>query len=254
MRSVTAAGVDRTRVVDVWWARTGRRPWRALASWLDAGERGRLEALRREADQERFVLAAVLARAAVASRLGVRTGAVVLDRTCNTCGAPHGKPTVTRPSGSLELSITHSGTVVGVAVGGGMPVGLDVEERSRSDIALLERSVLAPGERQALDRMAQHANGAPDRVTAFLQLWTRKEAITKMVGVGIAVPFSEVVVSGPDEPPRCLSWPDTTLVPDQVGLHDLEPPAPLHLAALAVRHPAADVVVGDGDALLDGTT
>lgn len=216
---------------------------------LDAGERTRLDAMRREPDRERFVLAATLARSALSSRLGVAPGTVVLDRTCAQCGAPHGRPVLAAPLSDLHLSITHSGRVVGVAVGRGVPVGLDVESLDAAgDVESLESTVLAPSERLALDRAT--ASSPRDRTAAFLQLWTRKEALTKMVGVGITVPLGKVVVTGPDEPARCLEWPDAAVRPGGITLSDLDPPAPGHVAAVAAEHPAAVVTVNDGDALL----
>lgn len=237
--------------VAVWWARTGRHDWAGLVPLLDAGERGRLEALRRPEDRERFVLAAALARAALASRLGVPARAVALERGCARCGKPHGRPRLASPAAAVELSITHSGGAVGVAVCDGVPVGLDVEEVGRMDgSARLEAGVLAAGERRALDRAVGGAADGPVRVEAFLRLWTRKEALTKMVGTGVTAPLAEVVVSGPGEPARCLAMPGGRPWPDELSLHDVDPPVPGHVGAVAAGHPAAQPSAGDGDALV----
>lgn len=235
--------------VGVWWARAGRHDWRALVRLLDSDEVGRLEALRREEDQERFVLAASLARAALATLLATEARDVALDRTCARCGAPHGKPRLAAPRADLELSITHSGTLVGVAVCPAVAVGLDVERLDRLDgWEHLAATVLSPGERTAVEQAA----GGGDRragARAFLTMWTRKEALTKMSGSGITVPLPEVVVSGPADPARCLALPGD-LQPGTVALHDLDAPATDHVAAVAAAHPGAVPSVHDGDRLV----
>src|SRR5882724_585210 len=109
----------------VFWARPSDG-WAAAGGWLDAGERGRRDLLARAEDRERFVTAAGLLRRVVAERLGVAPGAVTVDRTCPDCDRPHGRPVI--PGAGLEVSVSHSGDLVAVAlVLGSSPVGVDVE-------------------------------------------------------------------------------------------------------------------------------
>jgi len=115
---------------------------------------------------------------------------------------------------------------------------VDVERLDgHRDIEALGRVVLAGSER---------ADARSER--DFLRAWTRKEAVTKATGDGLRIPFSEVVVSGPGEPPRVLAWPYPD-PPDSLSLIDLDPP-PGYLAALAVRGPVTNVVIRNGDGLL----
>lgn len=238
-------GIERC---DLWWVTTGVHDWLALVGLLDGGERRRLEGLRREADRERFVLAAALARAALGRRIGRPAAEVALDRRCDRCGAPHGKPRLRGATGP-ELSVTHSGRLVAVAVAAA-PVGVDVEAVPDAPGADgLAEAVLADDERAALERHAA-AGDDPARIEAFLRLWTRKEALTKMTGDGVVIPLRDVRVSGPGEPARLLGWAGRDRLVGSTALVDLAPPVPRHVAALAVGVPSVAVDEGDGGALL----
>lgn len=77
----------------------------------------------------------------------------------------------------LSVSISHCRQAVAVAVSPKGKVGIDVECRRRIGEGLMERVCTA--DEQAAVR------AAADPVMAFLQLWTRKEAVLKMRGTGI---------------------------------------------------------------------
>ena len=77
----------------------------------------------------------------------------------------------------LCVSISHCRTAVAVAVSPECRVGIDVECRRRIGDGLMER-VCSDGEQAAV-------RSEEDPVMAFLQLWTRKEAVLKMRGTGI---------------------------------------------------------------------
>jgi 4'-phosphopantetheinyl transferase len=228
--------------VYVWWARRQDAAPR-LEAVLDEVERGRWGAYRRAEDRDRFLVGCALTKIAVADRTGMLAAAVVLDRTCSHCAKPHGKPTMP----GLELSVTHSGDLIGVALGP-VPVGVDVEhaESRRDDVDAVDgvaRFALADEELEALRALPAH-----ERQVGFLVYWTRKEAVTKATGDGLRVPFREVVVSGWDEPPRLLAWPYPS-PPSDVRLHDL-PAESGYAAALAVIGDVSEVDVRDGTALL----
>lgn len=195
-----------TPVVGVWWA-TPVGPDPALFALLDDVERGRYERLRRPADRDRFLTAHALARLVLGRTLGRHPAALRLLAECRQCGGPHGKPRLS--SGELELSLTHAGDRVGVAVSS-VPVGVDVEDlaQTRVDEALAAQ-VLTPAELQRwlalpLDR----------RAAALLRAWTRGEAVVKALGVGL------------DVDPRDLS-------PDTARVVDLDP-GPGFVGSLAV--------------------
>jgi 4'-phosphopantetheinyl transferase len=126
----------------------------------------------------------------------------------------------------VELSVSHSGDAVLVAVADA-PCGADVELLGGDrDVAGLSRLVLGDGE-QAKDERE------------FVRAWTRKEAVTKATGDGLRVAFSQVIVAG--EPPRVTSWPYQD-PPGSVTLLDLDAPDG-YLAALAVLGPVTDLII-----------
>jgi 4'-phosphopantetheinyl transferase len=210
-------------VVGVWWA-TPVGPDPALFALLDDVEQARYDRLRRPADRDRYLTAHALARLVLGRTLGRHPGALRLHAECRQCGGPHGKPRLA--SAELELSLTHAGNRVGVAVAS-VPVGIDVEDlaQTRVDEALaaqvlpaadVERWLALPPERRA---------------AALLRAWTRGEAVVKALGVGLEVD------------PRDLP-------PDTARLVDLDPGAG-YVGSLAVLGTVApSVTEHDGTALL----
>jgi 4'-phosphopantetheinyl transferase len=232
----------------VWWARR-QDAVPALERLLDEAERGRLAAYRREEDRDRFLAGCALAKAALGGYLGREPGSIRLDRTCPRCGRPHGKPrlvdTEAAGTGRLELSVSHAGDLVVVAVAAGTPVGVDVEPLDRRlRPAELARVALAPDEAEILETLETE----DERVCGFLVYWTRKEAVTKAVGLGLEIALETIRVSAPGEPPRLLSWPHDAS-PADVALFDLAAPG-RHVAALAVLGRCEAVVELDGSGIL----
>jgi 4'-phosphopantetheinyl transferase len=131
------------------------------------------------------------------------------------------------------------------------PVGVDVEQLDGrahplgddGDPAALARLVLAEAERAVLAALP-----IPDRARAFLVAWTRKEAVTKATGDGLAAAFGRLVVAAGGEVPRLTAWPYPQ-PPERVSLHDLAA-EPGYVAALAVIGRCETIRVGDGTALL----
>lgn len=174
---------------------------------LSPTERDRRAEFRQPADRRRYTLATALLRVAAGRRLGIDPAAVDVDRSCDECGRPHGRPTL--PGTVLHASISHSGDRVAVALTDVGPVGVDVERLGEVD-AGLARSVCTPDE-------LGHLRTPED----FFVYWTRKEAVLKATGDGLRRPLSDVVVS----PPHAI--------PELIRLGD-DPPPPCRLAGLDV--------------------
>lgn len=122
--------------VDVWWADLTAADVR-LYPLLPEAERLRVGELSAPADRgRRLVAAALLQHAVQASRLLGREagsgpqGPVTVDRTCDECGAHHGRPVV---EGGPHLSVAHAGVLVVVATCGTARIGVDVERIDRLD-------------------------------------------------------------------------------------------------------------------------
>jgi 4'-phosphopantetheinyl transferase len=215
----------------VWWARpVPPVDGGGLAALLDAHERGRLDRFRREADRARYLAAHALARLALAAALGRSAADLEFDRTCR-CGKQHGKPVL---PGGPAFSLTHAGGLVGVAVHPHGPVGLDVEEeRELTDLPALAQHACSPAET------------APDPA-GFFVLWTRKEALLKATGAGLASPMAAITLG----PSGVVEWTGDGAPSGPVWLRDLRP-GPGYRAAIAGlgAEPAA-VRIEDGDVLL----
>lgn len=106
--------------------------------------------------------------------LGVAAEAVPIVRVCQRCGdSTHGRPNV---PGGPDYSVSHSGHWVLVAVTGAGRVGIDIEQVPISGVV----DELAGIMLSANERLADVKAGS------LLQTWTRKEAVVKATGAGIA--------------------------------------------------------------------
>jgi 4'-phosphopantetheinyl transferase len=200
------------------------RPWHADV--LSDGERARRGGLWDERHRAQFTVAAALLRLVVAPLTARMAAEVVVDRSCPSCGRQHGRPRL--PGTGLHVSISHSGATVAVAVSSAGAVGVDVQQVVDDSVDELSPLVLAESE-------AGHVAAARD----FFTYWTRKEALVKATGDGVAVPLGEVVVSPPGTPPRLLGYPRPGGLAAQ--LRDLSPD-PGYVGALAVLGPGPLVV------------
>jgi 4'-phosphopantetheinyl transferase len=186
------SGTPASDICDIYWVRfDALRPWHT--GLLSAEERGRRGAYRREEDRDRFTLGAALLRTVIGIRSGVAPERVEVDRTCPQCGEPHGRPRV--PQAAVEVSISHSGEVAGLALYSGAPVGLDVEALRPIDFSPLLDEVCSPSERAAVRS-----------VRDFYTCWTRKESLLKATGVGLSVPMAELTLTPPLAAPRLLAY------------------------------------------------
>jgi 4'-phosphopantetheinyl transferase len=178
--------------VGVWlaWVPAEEAAIAGLLERLDPAARERAERFVRPLDRARNAVADLVRRSVVAGLLGVDPAQVTLDRSCRHCGDPkHGKPhpVVAGEPAPLDLSTSHAGNLVAVAVAAaGTPVGVDVESAERSvDWPRLARAVFADAE-------WQETAAAPDPTLARWRGWTRKEAAVKASGHGLAAGLSAV--------------------------------------------------------------
>ena len=78
---------------------------------------------------------------------------------------------------------------------------------------------------------------------------TRKEALLKATGDGLAVAPATITVTPPDAPPALVAWTAAPPLASAAHLFDLDP-GPGHVASLAVLGARLAVVERDGDGLL----
>lgn len=143
-----------------------------------------------------------------------------------------GRPLLVSPHG-LHVSLSHAEAVVAAALSWDGPVGVDVERlRPLADRAALTRAALCEAERQAVEDLPE-----PIRDAQVLRFWTRKEAVAKALGTGLATNLRAIVTTTRG---TVVSLPEECGGPSMWSLADL----PVHdavVAAVAVR--AADIRV-----------
>jgi 4'-phosphopantetheinyl transferase len=228
----------------VWWARpeAARDELEAL---LDAGERARLSRMRRAEDRARYVVSHALARVVLAAHVDAAATALGFAMACRHCGvSDHGKPRLSN-AGDIDFSLSHSGERVVLAVARGAAVGVDVERLgARRDIDALIPAVLSAAEQRVVAALP-----AAERALALLRYWTRKEALLKATGHGLALAPAAITVTPPDAPPALVAWEAAPPLDSQAHLFDLKP-GPGHVASLAVLGPRLAIIESSADGLL----
>jgi 4'-phosphopantetheinyl transferase len=136
-----------------------------------------------------------------------------------------GRPRLAPPLG-LDFNLAHSGDVALLALGT-CTVGVDVEMmRDMPNVLTIARRFFAPAEVAALIRLDGEA-----RRRGFFHAWTRKEALIKAAGVGLAALGDTEVALDAQANPTVFSAPGGV---EGWRLFHLEPCAG-YVGALAVR-------------------
>jgi 4'-phosphopantetheinyl transferase len=218
---------------------------RRLLRLLSDDERRRWAQSRSTEDRARYLAAHALARIVLAGRVGVAPESLQFTNECERCGRPHGRPRLLGANPPVHISLAHSGRRVAIAVASRSPVGIDVEEvTTNREILPLIHEALSTREREAMALVACSA-----RTRAFLRYWTRKEAILKATGHGLAIAPNLVTVSAHDAPAALVAW-DAEDKPDAgVSLRDLEL-GPEHVGCVAALGDIGRVATHDARARL----
>ncbi|MFF8380349.1 4'-phosphopantetheinyl transferase family protein [Streptomyces sp. NPDC015661] len=137
----------------------------------------RLRALRDDRLRRRFLASRLLLRTTLGALAGRDPDGIVLARTA--LGRPYapGLP-------DLDFSLSHTGSLLAVAVVRGGRVGVDAERPGRP-MSVLEHRMCTPHERAGLT--ARGLRGTA-RDAELLRLWTLKEAYAKALGTGLRHP------------------------------------------------------------------
>ncbi len=212
----------------VWWAHTSAASERLLRL-LDGEELARQSRFRLQADRDRHLLGRSLARLVLAERTGCAPEKVAFELRCLSCedksrtGAaggdrsPHGKPVPVGAARGWEISVSHSGEWVALALAREVAVGVDVERVSETrDLDGLAGYTLADAEHEVWRTLPEEG-----RTGAFFGYWARKEALLKATGLGLSGGLRRVTVSPPHTRARMLSW-EGGGGPDAAWLSDLE--------------------------------
>jgi 4'-phosphopantetheinyl transferase len=172
---------------------------RASLAVLSFDERERANRFIFEHDRQRFILRRAHLRTLLGERLGIAAARVRLSTTA------HGKPFLAAPPDRTGLTFnqSHSGDLSVYAFASRTDVGVDVETiRIIEDADHVASVAFSTREYEMYQRLP-----ARDKPTAFLNCWTRKEAVVKAIGTGLSHPLDSFDVSlSPHEPPRLLRF------------------------------------------------
>ena len=142
----------------------------------------------------------------------------------------NGKPFVDN-SLSLYFNVSHSAHMIVVAFAG-CPLGVDIEQLERNvDFAAVLRRFFSPTEQASC---LQHQQVDPQKT--FFRGWTRKEAVLKATGEGIAGLAHNEISFAPDLQKAMLSYFGSKESADSWFFHELEP-AQGFIATLACQSP-----------------
>lgn len=182
LRCQELAATDReytlnSRQIHVWYAdiTTGRMLF--PKNLLSGDELERAKRYRFEADSTRFATARAMLRRALSLYLHRKPHDIIFEYDLN------GKPGLNgKLSHDIQFNVSHSGNKVIIALARGRRIGVDVE-RADNDIPSLDlaRQNFSLREVIALEKIAEE-----ERATMFCRIWTRKEALLKAIGVGLA--------------------------------------------------------------------
>ncbi|HJZ54172.1 MAG TPA: 4'-phosphopantetheinyl transferase superfamily protein [Gemmataceae bacterium] len=198
----------------------------ALWRLLSPEERARHDRFHLQLDRDQFTLGRGGLRILLACYYRTAPVDVLFDHT------PNGKPMLrggTNPDG-LTFSVAHACGLVVWAFARDRLVGIDTEPiRKSGDEAELVAAFFNPEETAAYRALPE-----AERTRGFFRAWTRKEAILKAVGVGLAEGLAGFAVTlAPGERARVLHGNPGGIHADLWSLYDLDID-PGHITTLAV--------------------
>lgn len=151
---------------------------------LDEVESKRAASFKTAALRAVFVAAHASLRRVLAARLGVNAKSLTFDVS------EWGKPSLRHPRCDLEFNISHSANRILIAVSSAGPVGVDVEKILPEPPYEVASIAFSQNERAVLERVP-----AARRGNVFYDLWTRKEALVKAMGLGLDIELQDIDVS-----------------------------------------------------------
>jgi 4'-phosphopantetheinyl transferase len=178
----------------VYWADLDDAGWHSMPATVDdhllsPHERMRASRFQFEGDRHRYVLAHLLLRNLIAGCIGDSPGALVFQYSS------HGKPRLAPNGTGLHFNLAHSGGIAVFALAS-TEIGVDTETASAESISQeVAHMYLSEAESIQLDSLP-----AIERKRACLQVWTRKEALLKGLGIGLIDDLRDVSVGWPKTP------------------------------------------------------
>jgi 4'-phosphopantetheinyl transferase len=170
----------------------------SLEQMLSPDEQARAQHFKFETDRNRFITGRGLLRTILSSYVQVDPAQLRFTYS------KRGKPTLEYGPGHepLHFNVAHSKNLILIAVTKACAVGVDVEWiHPMNDAEDIAARFFSPREAAKLMALTNE-----QRIPAFFNLWTRKEAWLKATGDGLSEMLKEVEASFlPDEPARVLA-------------------------------------------------
>jgi 4'-phosphopantetheinyl transferase len=151
-----------------------------------------------------------------------------------------GKPRLSGVGEGLEFNLSHTEDLALCAITRGRAVGVDIERlRPMDDAEQIIARFFSPREQAGFLEYPQ-----PERLAAFFRAWTRKEALLKATGGGLASFHDSIDVPLADVGAERMSVGNNTEGAGRWTLRDLDV-GPGHFAALAVAGGLGEVLLSD---------
>lgn len=200
----------------------------AAEKLLAADEREKMSRFVQPQDRRRFCLRRAARRQLLAKHCGVAPEALEFS------SGPHGKPSVLyrgRPV-PLHFNCSSSGDTALIAITTAGEIGVDLERHRPLGADLLQMAAsFAPDERDGIAALV-----GKEQEQAFFDCWTRKEAVLKALGSGLARPLDSFSVSLAAGTPAVRQFDDDSAEAKRWTLVEL-PVATGHSATMASRFP-----------------
>ena len=167
--------------VHLWLAQfnQGEIPLSDLWVMLSAEERDKSRRFRHHYDQQRYIIRHGILRLILARYLASNPKEIVISE------GMFGKPFVTDVNhGRIEFNVTHSEKLMLLAFTHEHRVGVDIEHiKDFPEVEYITEAFFSSEEKAIMCRVP-----LVNKLNTFFRLWTRKEAYTKALGLGIYQP------------------------------------------------------------------
>lgn len=171
------------------------------ASVLDTGEQAQAARLRFDADGQSYRAAHVLLRRALSQAVPLAPEQWRFVR--DTRGRPEIDVGACPAARGLRFNLAHTRGLVCCALTREQPIGVDAECRRRlCDARAIAERFFAPAEAAAV--AAAGAPGSAGEASAFLDLWTLKEAYVKALGLGLSMGLDRFAFRLAGGPPAAI--------------------------------------------------
>lgn len=167
--------------VDIWIARTDSiLRSKSTLKLLSTEDWNEFERQHVPAAHDSAIAARILLRLALSRAAGFR----IVPSSWNFKRTAYGRLMLSDTT-DLHFSLSHVDDIVAVAVASGADLGFDLENIDRHISSKVIATFLHPHERLALEPLPNS-----QKMREFIRLWTKKEAYTKLLGLGHSIDFA----------------------------------------------------------------